>query len=281
MHELRESSDSRPVYYLDETWVNENHTQKYIWQDTTESGGLKVPLGKGRRLIICHVGSAKDGFLHECKWVFQSKTSSNDYHDEMNADSFKEWFIKLLYILEEGSIIVMDNAPYHSVLAEKIPNTSWTKENIQNWLSAKNIQYSTSETKPELLARVLPYKTQPKKYELDILANEMGHTVVRLPPYHCQYNPIELVWAKVKGEVASKNKTFKLKDVEQLVHDALNNVTKEDWKSRVLHAEALQEEDFKKECVRTVTIDKLIVNLAESSDTSSEAETEEEPDAEN
>ncbi|KAL4119462.1 hypothetical protein QTP88_012269 [Uroleucon formosanum] len=32
----------------------------------------------------------------------------------------------------------------------------------------------------------------------------MGHEMVRLPPYHCQYNPIELIWAQVKSEVAKK-----------------------------------------------------------------------------
>lgn len=58
MNEIRESGDSRPICYLDETWVNENHSKKYIWQNSLESGGLKVPPGKGKRLIICHVGSA-------------------------------------------------------------------------------------------------------------------------------------------------------------------------------------------------------------------------------
>jgi transposase len=43
-----------------------------------------------------------------------------------------------------------------------------------------------------------------KKYKLDAVALKMGHEVVRLPPYHCQYNPIELIWAQVKGEVAKK-----------------------------------------------------------------------------
>lgn len=62
MNELRSSGDGRPIYYPDETWVNENHTRKYIWQDTSESGGLKVPPGKGKRLIFCHVGSTSQGF---------------------------------------------------------------------------------------------------------------------------------------------------------------------------------------------------------------------------
>jgi len=33
MYELRQNNDTRPVVYLDETWVNQNHTQGYIWQN--------------------------------------------------------------------------------------------------------------------------------------------------------------------------------------------------------------------------------------------------------
>ena len=30
---LRQNNDTRPVVYLDETWVNQNHTKGYIWQN--------------------------------------------------------------------------------------------------------------------------------------------------------------------------------------------------------------------------------------------------------
>ena len=30
---------------------------------------------------------------------------------------------------------------------------------------------------------------------------EAGHEVIRLPPYHSELNPIELVWAFMKGYV--------------------------------------------------------------------------------
>lgn len=274
MHNLRECGDTRPVYYLDETWVNENHSKKYIWQDSKESGGLKVPVGKGGRLIICHVGSKKDGFVKESKWVFRANSASEDYHRQMNAESFKQWFTTFLNLLEEGSIIVMDNAPYHSVLAEKIPSSSWRKNDIQNWLVGKKVPFNAFETKPELLQKVAPFKTQTKVYELDTIANEMGHTVIRLPPYHCQYNPIEMIWAKVKTEVAEKNKTFKIKDVEKLTHDSIDNVSKEDWISRVNHAERLQEEDFVKECVRSDVLENITVNLAEDSDSEFDSDLE-------
>jgi hypothetical protein len=28
------TGDERPLFYLDETWVKQNHSKKYIWQDS-------------------------------------------------------------------------------------------------------------------------------------------------------------------------------------------------------------------------------------------------------
>lgn len=39
-------------------------------------------------------------------------------------------------------------------------------------------------------------------------------------------------------------------DIEKITHEAINNVTIENWKSCVKHAEELQEDDFRKEIVR-------------------------------
>jgi transposase len=88
-------------------------------------------------------------------------------------------------------------------------------------------EYDPKETKPELLFRVAPYESQKKAYELDQIEYEMGHLVHRLPPYHCKYNPIVLIWAKVKGEVAQLNNTFRLSDVARLMKEAIDSVTKE------------------------------------------------------
>ena len=283
LHNLRRTGDTRPIFYLDETWVNQNHSRKDIWQDSTGRGGLKIPIGKGSRLIICHAGSAKTGFIPESKWVFRSspKCKNTDYHSEMNAESFKEWFVnRFLYYLDGGSIIIMDNASYHSRVLNKLPTTNSRKKEIQEWLQNHEIAYDPTETTPELLARVALYKTREKICELDEIALEMGHEVIRLPAYHCQYNPIEMIWAKVKGEVAELNNTFRLADVERLTND---RVTREDWESRVAHVEKLQEDDFEKEVARDDTIESVIINLRDSesdTDASDEGGDEEEGEKE-
>ncbi|CAK1590092.1 unnamed protein product [Parnassius mnemosyne] len=136
----------------------------------------------------------------------------------------------------------MDNAPYHSQQINWAPTSANKKNEIQEWLRQHGIEFSDSELKPELSQKV--QRNRPEKiYKLDQLALESGHEVNRLPPYHCEYNPIELVWAQVKNEVASKNSTFKIADVEVLLHEAISNVSQKNWEDCVKHAEKLQEED--------------------------------------
>lgn len=262
MHEIRQNSKDMPVYYLDETWVNQNHSRSYAWE-SPDSTGMKVPIGKGGRLIVCHIGSEKTGFISQCEWIFRAKKSADtDYHSEMNAISFGEWFKNMLLNLEEPSIIVMDNASYHSVILNKAPTMAARKPEMQDWLREKGIPFVQAETKTELHHKIKLNSTE-RIYELDQLANEWGHRVVRLPPYHCHYNPIELIWAQVKHKVATRNKTFKMDDVELLTKEAIKEITVEDWKNCVHHAEEYQEYDFYNECAREITIEPLIINFGD------------------
>jgi transposase len=58
--------------------------------------------------------------------------------------------------------------------------------------------------KAELLVLVKQHKHKFERYVVDELAAQEGKTVLRLPPYHCELNPIELIWLQIKNEVASK-----------------------------------------------------------------------------
>ncbi|KAJ8983151.1 hypothetical protein NQ317_016250 [Molorchus minor] len=131
------------IYYLDETWVNEGHTVTKVWQDCNIqtrrqaflegfSPGLKAPSGRGRRLIITHIGS-DSGFLEYGLNVFESR-KTGDYHEDMNSAVFETWFSSVLSSIEHGVIVVMDNAPYHSRRTEKLPTSAWKKGQILEWL---------------------------------------------------------------------------------------------------------------------------------------------------
>ncbi|XP_049764494.1 uncharacterized protein LOC126092808 [Schistocerca cancellata] len=214
INQLRD--EGRPIYYLDETWVNAGHTRSYVWVDDTInsskraflsglSTGSKGPSGKGKRLIIAHIGS-NAGFVEGCLWTFESK-KSGDYHEEMCAETFEKWFLDVLPRLQENAVIVLDNAPYNSRRKEKVPNANSNKHEIPEWLKSKNIHFEDGMLKKELLDIVKNHRTAHNEYAIDEMANKAGKTVLIIPPYHCELNTIELVWARIKGCVAVKNKT--------------------------------------------------------------------------
>jgi hypothetical protein len=72
------------------------------------------------------------------------KELEGDYK-EMNANKFEEWFTDILTKLPANSVIVMDNR-----VVEKIPNSSWKKVNIQNWLKSKQIVFDKTFVKAEV-----------------------------------------------------------------------------------------------------------------------------------
>lgn len=99
---------------------------------------------------------------------------------------------------------------------------------MQAWLGSHNIPNTNDMVRKELYTIVKIHKGRFQKYRVDTMAEEHGHRVLRLPPYHCQLNPIELIWAQVKRQVARTNDQFKLPAVEALCHQAVTNVTPTD-----------------------------------------------------
>ncbi|XP_064120247.1 uncharacterized protein LOC135224853 [Macrobrachium nipponense] len=177
--------------YLDETWINQNHTVRKCWIDpnSEKPTGIKPPTGKGSRLIVLHAGT-KNGFVPNCKLVFQAK-NDGDYHIQMNHTVFKEWFIsQLIPKLPASSIILMDNASYHFFQIDKPPTASDRKVLIKDWLIAKGETPGDDLLKNDLLAMVKQHTSRwPRKYEIDNIASEHGHKVVLSSPppilVHC------------------------------------------------------------------------------------------------
>ncbi|CAH3893581.1 unnamed protein product [Pieris brassicae] len=105
------------------------------------------------------------------------------------------------------------------------------------------------------------------------MAKAAGVEVLGLPPYHCELNPIELVWADVKGCVARNNTTFKMVDEKKLLQEGLNSITIEKWQNCISHVikEELKFGGLDSQIDKTV--DSFIINVSdETSDSSSETD---------
>lgn len=139
-----------------------------------------------------------------------SRKNTADYHDEMNGNSFRDWLISVLPRLEDNAVIVLDNAPYHSVKTERCPTTNWRKADIVQWLESKGEVVDSSMIILELLAIVKRLKPKYSKYIIDKMVREHNKTILQLPPYHCELNSIELyiAWSIVKNHVKANNTTF-------------------------------------------------------------------------
>ena len=252
------------IIWLDETWVNAGHCLKQGWTDESLQGTMLTPIGKGERLIICHAGSSK-GFVPNSLLLFKSK-KTGDYHEDMDHDKFFGWCSEtLLNNLEEPAVIVMDNAPYHSKQIDKAPTSKDKKADILAWLDRKNIQSTTDLKKSELLELVKWHKPQNKRYFVDELIESRGHKVIRLPPYHCHLNAIELIWAQVKGYVAENNKMFTLKEVERLTKDGFNRITAERWEQVVDHTKKVIIDAWNNEGLMEEAVEEMIISVGDSS----------------
>lgn len=253
--------DIKKIIFLDETWLNANISNERGWSDGSVKCSVNAPLGKGKRLIVCHAGGY-NGWISEPPLIFQSKKTV-DYHEEMNSEVFEAWFFEvLLKSIPAGSTIVMDNAPYHSRVADKAPTSGSRKSEMDDWLKSRNIPFTPDMLKPELYNLIKLHKPQVTVYEIDKKAAQLGFKIIRLPPYHCHYNPIELVWAALKKYVASRNTTFKLSDVQDLFMEAVSRYTPEDWRKCVEHIKKQIDSDWKNEGLDDSSVQEMIINLA-------------------
>jgi hypothetical protein len=97
---------------------------------------------------------------------------------------------------------MLDNAAYHCVYGLDVPQ--WYKLKKQeciDYLSSNAIIFDPSMTATEMKQLVKQFIANNVKIEVERLAEERGHTVLFTPAYHSDLQPIELVWALVKGNV--------------------------------------------------------------------------------
>lgn len=279
----RYREEGRQIYYLNETWIISNDVTNRDWMDkTVESNnedafflGLTTESvkssKKGEQLIAAlHIGSAA-GFVPGGLLYFESKKYIGDQHNKMDGNMFLKWFKNILPSLDDNAVIVMDNASCRSMKLEQLPNATWKKPEIIKWLEDKGKEVSEDMVKAELLQIVALQKDRFDKYIIDEVAKQDNKTILRLPPYHCELNPIEMVWSMVKEYIKSNNTTFKIKDVKLLLEQGVNQVTAEHWSNFIRQTRDQEKRMWEIDYLIDKIIDKipaLVINVDENLATS-------------
>ncbi|XP_072400882.1 uncharacterized protein [Diabrotica undecimpunctata] len=253
------------IVFTDETYLLTSHIAKNNWCDTSNNG-LKKPVSKGQRLIIVGAGN-EQGFVPGSYVRWKSTSKSGDYHDDMNYANFKKWLEEnLLCNLPPNSVIVLDNAPYHNTQEDKCPTSASKKCVMQEWLRERNIAYTASMLKPDLYNIIKLHKPRYIKYAIDRIIRAQGHDVFRLPPYHPDLNPIEMVWAALKSYVGARNVDFTFTSIQQLSDEFFETFPVEEWKKITDKVIATERELMSKEPLIDVVVDRIVINPDEDSD---------------
>ncbi|MGH9701240.1 MAG: transposase [Candidatus Acidiferrales bacterium] len=260
-------TQNRPIVYLDETWFDTHDTVSKGWVDCSTKCQTKAPSNKGKRITILHAGS-ENGWIPNCLLLSAKniKDSSLDYHEDTTAELFENWFENsLLSNIPDNSIIVMDNASYHSRVLNKIPNAANTKSEIQEYMLENDIYFEFTYRKSDLL-RVLKDYNLKKEYVCDSMAEKKGHTVLRLPPYYCVFNPIELIWHQVKSRVRAQNVSPTLGvSVVELIKSVVSDIPSESWKNSIEHVKKVEDS-----YIYVHNIEPLLISLGDDSDSETE-----------
>lgn len=209
--------------------------------------------------------------------MFRSRSpiTPADYHD-MDAHNFEKWFNeRLLPALKPNSIIVMDNAPYHSRKSVKLPTRGRRVEVISEltdmgffqFLAARGLPHDPQQmTVAEVFALCRQYRSYFDKYAVDEQAKAHGHTVLRLPPYHCIFNPIEMVWAYQKHIVRSKSTLRTIQQAQEDCEDGFTKLPANGASPYFDHVERLEQEYRKIDCPVNVEVPTIIPLYDEEDD---------------
>ena len=149
---------------------------------------------------------------------------------------FEDWFENTLTAnlpKERKLVVVIDSAKYHCRFIEKAPTMNMKKGEMIAIMSKYDTEIPNPvPTKLVLLEKILIIlKDIEKHYVIDCMTEKALYSVLRLPPYHCILNPMELARNQLKYHVGHLNVcTSKPSNVVDLIqYICQENVSTENW----------------------------------------------------
>jgi transposase len=182
-------------------------------------------IGKGARFAVIHAGSI-EGFVENLKPKIV-------YKNEINSEIFEEWLEKeLMPKLPENSLVIYDNCSVHSRQYNKTPTMSSNKTTIKEWLINNNIYFDEYLGKKQLI-EIVKNNPKPPQYYVDDIVKKFNCHPLRLPPYMCDLNPIEMIWNTWKQDVSHHNFNSNLKEFKKLLLKCFDSISSSVWGNTV------------------------------------------------
>jgi transposase len=225
---LERLNPNSSVVYIDETFEHINNVPNKTLTpiDVNKQQKFKKQIGKGTRFSIINAGSL-NGFVPNAEFIV-SKT-------ELNAEKFENWLQHyLLPNIPAHSIVIFDNCSTHSRQYNKTPTQCTTVGKIKEWLTTNSIEFDLNLNKRQLLEIVKQHPKNPQYY-VDDMIRSAGHLPLRLPPYCCELNPVELIWNTWKQFINHNNFNNNHSEFKKLLSEAFKQITPTVWADSVRH----------------------------------------------
>ena len=217
----------REEVFLDESYVKDIHHRANCWVKKNEQNTVILP--KSNHQMVCIVGainylgwigvnyphiqdqlraSVQKGVYSygSIKYFKYENKEQSDYHHSFTIPFFSHYFQhNLLPGLNEPSLIIMDRVSYHVHLVGGVLEIrKASKQELLERLLEKGIKFRVGDKIEDLRKMLL--REEGNKTFCEEKAEELGHQVLYLPPYHPEFNPIELAWSFIKRRVGSNPK---------------------------------------------------------------------------
>ena len=250
-------SQGRPIVYTGETFVDTSNTPKGS--------------AKGYGLVIVHAGGM-DGYIENALHMFEASRNIDESLHYLSSDDYIQWMTdQLIPNLKPNSVVVIDNPFYQNLLHNPAPGPHARKQEMFDWLDYRNIVYSPSMLKPQLYQLILLHKDRCKEYKIDSILRNNNHSVLRLPAYHPELNPIRKIWPLIKRVMEKRKDLTNVRKKIKLAEEKINSITTQQWKNLCDLAIKEEKKFIGHDSAIDALTEKLTSNENESSD---ESETE-------
>lgn len=239
--------EGRTVVFTDELYLERAREQKMI--------------SKSQCVTVIHAAS-ESSFIPDALLVCKSQ----DAHSNISGEFYLDWLEnQLIPNLPPQSVVVVDTSPPHNMEYDPAPNYNARKCDMQAWLDNKKIQYEPDMYKPQLFQLIKDNKDSFKQLTLDKLLTDNGHDILRLPPFHSDLNPIEMVWTAIRTHASDNCKDFDVHKVIDLVKEKMNAISPEDWKKMCAEVKEIEDIYRKNERIIDTVSDNILISNMESS----------------
>ena len=118
------------------------------------------------------------------------------------------------------------------------------------------------------------YRSHFEYYAVDKMAENAGHTMVRLPPYHCIFNPIEMLWGYQKGRARSQGDIQRsVAQATETCQRAFNEIPREDLSRYFDHVIAEENKYWTTNGITELPHPPVLIPMYDSSSESGESAT--------